>query len=78
MDYLGQLLVTVAVLQLVVNISQIVEIQLSLSLHVQKSEVSFAALLSKGVSLTRKIYTTLVVSYLKNCSKSRGAPWVES
>jgi len=48
---LDQLVIGVAVFQLFVDVSQVVEVQLSLALHVQKSEVGLASLLREGVAL---------------------------
>ncbi len=74
MNYLHQLILIVTVLQLIVNVTQVVQVQLALSLHVQQSEVSLTTLLREGVSLNKLRITTLAVNYLRNCSKSRAAP----
>ena len=50
-NYLDQLVIGVAVFQLIVDVSQVVEVQLSLALHVQKSEVGLASLLREGAAL---------------------------
>lgn len=77
-DYLHQLVVIVAVLQLLADVSQVVKVQLSLGLHVQQSKVGSPALLAEGTALNSHDCTTLAVSSLRNCSKSSGAPLVPS
>lgn len=77
-DDFHQLVVGVAVLQLLADVPQVVEVQLSLGLHIQQSEVRSSAFLTEGVALHSQDCTTLAVSSLRNCSKSRGAPLVPS
>ncbi len=77
-NYLDELIIIVSILQLLVNISEVVQIQISFSLHVQKSKVGSSSLLIEWVSLSKRITTILRVSSLRNCSKSKAAPWVES
>ena len=77
-DYLDELIIIVSVLQLLVNISEVVQVQISLCLDVQKGEVSSSSFLTEWVSLNKRTTTILRVSSLRNCSKSKAAPWVES
>lgn len=77
-DDLNKLIISVPVFQLLTDVSQVVQIELSFSLHVQQGEVRSAAFLAERISLSWNISTILLVSYLKNCSKSSGAPLVES
>jgi len=77
-DDLDQLLVGVSVFELFVDISEVVEVEFSLGLNVEKGEVRLASLFGEGAALGGIKGTILVVSSLRNCSKSRGAPWVES
>ena len=74
MNDFHKLLLAIAVLELLADVSQIVDIQLAFALNVQQGEVSSSALLTKGASLHIKKCTILAVNYLRNCSKSRGAP----
>lgn len=67
MDYLDKLVITVAVLELLADVSQVVQIEFSLSLHVQQGEVRSASFLVERISLSWNISTILLVSYLKNC-----------
>lgn len=73
-NYLDQLLFSVSVFQLIVDVAEIVQVEFALGLDVQKGEVSSTAFFVEGVSLSHLRITTLWVSSLRNCSKSRGAP----
>jgi hypothetical protein len=74
MDQFNQLLVRISVFKLVVDISEVINIEITLSLDIEKSEVSFAALLIKWISLNDWISTMRRVSYFKKDSKSRACP----
>ncbi len=52
MDYLDKLVITVAVLELLADVSQVVQIEFSLSLHVQQGEVRSASFLVERISLS--------------------------
>ena len=78
MNDLHKLLLGVAVFELLADVSQIVKVQFTFSLDVQQWEVSFSSLFAEGASLNTNKFTILAVSYLRNCSKSRGAPLVPS
>lgn len=58
-DNFDELVVIVAVLQLLVDVSQIVKVKFSLGLHVQQSEVLSATLLAEGVTLNHIEYVPL-------------------
>lgn len=73
-DKLNELFLTVAVFELVVDVKQVVQVQLSLSLDVQECEVGTSTIFVEGVSLSVKESTMRLVSSLRNCSKSRAAP----
>lgn len=51
MDDLPELILVIAVFQLIVNVLQISDIQLSLALHVQEGEVCPSSFLSKWTAL---------------------------
>ena len=74
MDDLNESLIVVAILELLANISEVVEVELSLGSHVQKVEVLSSSLLVEGASLNQSYSTSLRVSSLRNVSKSRAAP----
>ncbi len=77
-DELNQLLLSVAVLELVTDVLQVAEGQLTLALNVQKGEVGTSSLFVEGASLRGNESTMRLVSSFRNCSKSRAAPWVLS
>lgn len=77
-DDFDELFLAVAVLELFVDVAEVVEVELALALHVQKGEVGPSALFRKGAALSDRRGTMRVVSSLRNCSKSRAAPWVAS
>ena len=78
MNDLNQLVVIVSVFQLVADVSQVVEVELSLSLNVQKGEVGPSSFFSKGTALNKSKVTSLAVTSLRKLSKSRAAPPVPS
>lgn len=51
-DDLNKLVIAVAVLELLADVSQVIEIELSLSLHVEQGEVGSAAFLAERISLS--------------------------
>ena len=74
MDQVNKFFFSVAVLQLFADVSEVVDVELSLGLNVKDSEVSIAAIFSEGASLDNSKITSLVVSSLRNLSKSRAVP----
>lgn len=51
-DYFNQLVVTVAILKLLTDVSQVMQIEFSLSLYIKQSEVGSAAFLAERISLS--------------------------
>ena len=78
MDDFNKLLCAVSILELLINILKVMDVEFSLSLNIQKGEISSASFLVEWTSLSKSISTILAVNYLRNCSKSRACPWVES
>ena len=74
MDDLPKLILIVAVFELVVNILEVGDVQLSLSLHVQKSEIGLSSLLAEWVSLNHSKHTIRAVNSFKKPSKSKALP----
>ena len=74
MDDVGELLRAVAVLQLLADVLEVVDVELSLALEIEDPEVGLTAFLGEGASLNRTKGTSLAVSSLRNLSKSRAAP----
>lgn len=52
MDEVDELLIVVAVLQLVADVPQVLQVELVLCMGVQQGEVGSASFLGEGVSLT--------------------------
>ena len=77
-DDFDKLVIVVAILELLIDVAEVVEVELALGLNVKESEVGASAFFAEGAALNREISTTLLVSSFKNCSKSRGAPLVPS
>lgn len=74
MDDLPKLILIVAVFELIVNILEVGDVQLPLSLHVQQSEVGLSSLLTEWISLSHNKHTILAVNSFKKPSKSRALP----
>ena len=67
----------VAVLQLLIDLSQIFDVQLTFLRGFKQGEAWFSSFLAERASLNDRRLTILAVSYFWNCSKSRAVPWVE-
>ena len=68
-----ELFFSVAVVKLFVDVSEVVDIELTFALGVKQGEVSASSFSGVGVSLNQKLCTTLFVSSLKKVSKSRAS-----
>lgn len=74
MDDLPKLILIVAVFELFVNILKVGDVQLSLSLDIQKSEIGLSSLLTEWISLSHQKHTIRAVSSFKKPSKSKALP----
>jgi len=73
-DNLEELLVGVAVFELVRNVSEVFDVEFSLGLDVKEGEVGSSAFFGEGSSLHKRSLTTLEEISLRNSSKLRADP----
>lgn len=71
---LPELVFIVAVFQLFVDVFKVSDVELAFSLNVQQGEVGLSSLLAEWAALNQIKFTILVVSSLRNPSKSRALP----